>query len=100
MSADLLALHMVAAKIPYQREMVLVPGRRWRVDFLVDKRIVVEYEGGIWSKGRHVRPTGFLNDCEKYNTLTTLGYKVLRVAEPHVQSGEALKWIEQARVAA
>lgn len=30
-------------------------------------RVAVGIEGGVLSRGRHVRPRGFIDDCEKYN---------------------------------
>lgn len=55
------------------------PKRRWKFDVaLLDQMIAVEIEGGIYSKGRHTRPTGFIKDMEKYNSAAVLGWKVLR----------------------
>ena len=85
----------------YQREVALVPGRKWRVDFLLDHGFIVEIEGGVWSQGRHLRGKGWLNDAEKYNTLTALGYKVLRFATHQVcdkdgnPTTEAIDWIRE-----
>jgi len=54
--------------------------RRWRFDFAwPDRMVAVECEGGVWSRGRHVRGKGFENDCEKYSTAAAMGWKVLRV---------------------
>lgn len=53
--------------------------RKWRVDFaFIDRAILIEVEGGSYVRGRHVRPTGFQNDCEKYNAATLLGWRLLR----------------------
>lgn len=53
--------------------------RKWRFDIaLVDKMIAVEIEGGSWIGGRHSRGPGFRKDCEKYNTATRMGWRVLR----------------------
>jgi len=40
----------------------------------------VEFEGGVFARGRHTRPMGFINDCEKYNAGTALGWRVFRFA--------------------
>ena len=65
-------------------------GRKWRFDFIVgtftkgdhilDSRVALEVEGGIYTGGRHTRPTGFVKDMEKYNRAAVLGWRVLRVA--------------------
>jgi len=40
--------------------------------------IAVEVEGGVWSRGRHVRGAGYLADLEKYNAAVVMGWRVLR----------------------
>ena len=55
------------------------PGRRWRIDFaIVDLKIGIEIEGGVFSGGRHTRGAGFVADIEKYNSAATLGWVILR----------------------
>lgn len=55
------------------------PERRWRFDFAYpDLKIAVEAEGGVFSAGRHTRGMGFVNDTEKYNQATLLGWRVFR----------------------
>ena len=54
-------------------------GRKWRLDFaIVDLKIGIEIEGGVWSGGRHTRGNGFVDDMEKYNAAVTLGWVILR----------------------
>lgn len=53
--------------------------RKWRLDFaIVDLKIGIEIEGGVWSGGRHTRGNGFVEDMEKYNAAVTLGWVILR----------------------
>lgn len=97
------ALHCGIYKIPYEREACLIPGRKWRVDFLIDQplecadgsRIVVEIEGGTWMMGRHQRGQGYENDARKYNALTLAGYRVFRFTTGMVQSGEAIDTVRK-----
>ena len=82
-----------------EREARLVPGRRFTCDFVWrDQWLVVEVEGGIWAthKTRHVSGTGFERDSVKYNELTLRGFRVLRVTERQIKTGQALEWIERA----
>ncbi len=58
--------------------------------------LLVEAEGGIWTKGRHVRGGGFIADCEKYNTAALLGWMVLRFPPCMVADGTAVKMIRKA----
>jgi len=61
------------------REYRFHPARRWRLDFAwPDQKVAVEVEGGIWIRGRHQRPLPFTADCEKYNTATTMGWRIFR----------------------
>lgn len=62
-----------------EREYRFHPVRKWRFDFAYpDKKIAVECEGGVWTRGRHTRGMGFIQDCEKYNEATLMGWRVLR----------------------
>jgi very-short-patch-repair endonuclease len=49
-------------------------------------KVIVEIEGGIFGQGRHNRAAGYMADCKKYNTLTMLGWKVLRYCPPDVNT--------------
>ncbi len=71
--------------------------RRWRSDFAwPDQMLLAEYEGGVYTKGAHVRGKHFESDCEKYNEATLLGYRVLRFTYDMVRSGMALEQTERA----
>lgn len=53
--------------------------RKWRLDWAWPERLIaLEVEGGVWTGGRHTRPTGFLNDMIKYNEAAALGWRILR----------------------
>lgn len=68
-----------------EREFRFCPDRKWRFDFAFpDHKVAVECEGGVWTRGRHTRPIGFINDCEKYNKATVLGWKVFRFTTANV----------------
>lgn len=97
------AFHLKAAKVKKaDREYVFARPRRWRFDFAwPDEMVAVEVEGGIYSRGRHVRPQGFINDCEKMNHASTpdkhgRSWCVLRFCAEHVHRGDALVLVEKA----
>jgi very-short-patch-repair endonuclease len=53
--------------------------RRWRFDYaFVPEGVAVEIEGGVYSGGGHTRGKHYQSDCEKYNTATLMGWRVLR----------------------
>lgn len=65
----------------YEREYRFAKeiGRKWRFDFaFVPEKVAVELEGGVYSRGRHVRGRGFEKDAEKYNKAVEMGWAVLR----------------------
>jgi very-short-patch-repair endonuclease len=96
-SADLLAFHLKAAGIPFEREYRFHPTRRWRFDFAIPaKQVAVEVQGGVWNGGRHATGTGITGDCEKFSVAASLGWRVMPVTPAQVKSGDALHWIERA----
>lgn len=93
--SDTLSFQLRAAKIDHQREVKLIPGRRFRTDVLVG-RLAIECDGATWTGGRHARGSGIETDAEKQNLLVALGYRPMRVTKQQIKDGRALQWIEQA----
>jgi hypothetical protein len=74
-----------------QTEYRFAPPRRWRFDYCwPDRLIALEQEGGVWTRGRHSRGAGMVNDMEKYNAAQLAGWVVLRFTPQQLTSGEAL----------
>ena len=91
-----LARELKTLKIKFEQEFYFHPDRKWRADFhLIDKKILVEIEGGIWSGGRHTRGKGYLGDMEKYNAATMMGFQVIRFSTDQVKSGHAIQQLEK-----
>src|SRR5579872_1223858 len=81
-----------------EHEYRFAPPRRWRFDFAwPEDLLAVEIEGGIWNRGRHVRPRGYEKDCEKYNAAALAGWRVFRVTTPMLRDGRALALFQQLR---
>jgi len=93
-----MALHIRAYKLPEPEiEYQFHPQRRWRFDFAwPDALVAVECEGGTWSGGRHVRGAGFEADARKYAAAMLRGWRVFRVTDAHIDSGEAIEWVSAA----
>ena len=71
--------------------------RQWRFDFAwPDQKVAAEVEGGVWTRGRHTRRSGFIGDCKKYNEATRLGWRVFRFTSCMLNSGEAIDTLEEA----
>ncbi len=61
--------------------------RKWRFDYAhLRAGIAIELEGGVFSGGRHTRPQGFANDCEKYNNAAAAGFIVFRLCTGMVKA--------------
>jgi very-short-patch-repair endonuclease len=84
---EVLAADLDRLGIAYEREVRIVPDRKWRADFkLVDApTVLIEVDGGIHSGGRHVRGKGYEGDAEKYARAAREGYIVLRFTSKQVQ---------------
>ena len=71
------------------REYKFAEGRRFRFDYYHLNGVAIELEGGIYVRGRHTRPSGFLNDMEKYNLAASMGILVFRIPSHDISA----KWI-------
>lgn len=71
--------------------------RKWRFDYAwPDKKLALEVEGGVWTKGRHTRGSGFIGDMKKYNTAATLGWRILRVQPSDLMKFDTMAMISNA----
>lgn len=81
-------------KVECVKEHKFHPTRRWRFDYAIPTaKIAIEVEGGVWTGGRHTSPKGFLNDMEKYNTATIMGWRLLRTTPERLCSNETLQMV-------
>jgi len=72
------------------------PSRKWRADYcFVDQKLIIEIEGGAFTKGRHTRGKGYINDMEKYNAMTVLGYRLLRYTPQQKLKTSTIEQIKQ-----
>lgn len=73
------------------------PSRRWMFDYAWPKEsVALEQEGGVWTRGRHTRGSGFLRDVEKYNAAAVLGWRLLRVTPDTLQTAETITMLRAA----
>jgi len=56
--------------------------------------VAAEVDVGIYSRGRHVRGSGFGRDAEKRNAAVLAGWRALHFTSRHVKSGTAVRQIE------
>jgi len=80
-----------------KEEFRAIPGRRYRWDFAWPaEMLLLEVQGGVWTKGGHSTGTGITRDAEKANLATLAGFRCLAVTKDHINSGQALKWVQEA----
>lgn len=103
---DKFAMILIANSIPYEREVYIHNKRKWRFDFALNpdliqvkkrkminprtKHILIEIQGGIYSRGRHNRASGMTADCEKENYANLMGHCLLKFTTNHFRD---LKYI-------
>ena len=94
---ETLALHLRARKIHFEREVALIPGRRWRFDFVIPQaKLAIEVHGAIWRNGAHARGAGLERDYQKMNAAVLAGYRPLQFSTQMVTEGDAIYDIMQA----
>jgi hypothetical protein len=95
--AELLSQLDIVGLRPEAKEFRFHPDRKWRFDLAWPSLLIaVEVHGGTWANGRHTRGGGFEKDREKMNEAALLGWLVLEVTGDHIQTGQALSWVEKA----
>ena len=99
MNSDLAKLlienHLKQKKIDYTKEYKFLDNRKFRIDYYIKKyKLAIEFEGGVWTGGRHNRVTGFIKDIEKYNLIALSGIWLLRVTTGTVADGSFLKTLD------
>lgn len=94
---EIFYLLLAAGFEPPVRQFKAVKGRRFRSDFAWPEwGIIVEIEGGVYVKGRHVQPQGYTNDVEKYNELILAGYTLIRATSEQARNGQLEQWLNRA----
>lgn len=72
------------------------PTRKWRFDWaIVQCKIAIEQQGGLFVQGRHSRGAGVMRDMEKLNHAVLDGWRVLLFTPQQVKSGEAAEWVRK-----
>lgn len=97
----LLDKHLKELGLEFEHEWRITEKRRWRADYAITNRmkngqmILLEIEGGIWSRGRHTRGKGYQADLNKYNCAAMAGYSVLRFSTEDVMRGRARAFLKE-----
>lgn len=76
------------------REYRFKAGRKWEFDLAWPEYMVaLEIEGGVFTRGRHTQGVGFMQDMEKYNTATVMGWRILRCTPDQLITAETVRMI-------
>ena len=95
---DELAFQILATKLPKpERQYRYAPPRKFAADFAWPaQRLLVEVQGGIWTRQAHGSIKGVLADIDRLNAATMAGWRLLRFTPDMVKSGAARMMIEDA----
>lgn len=93
-----LALQIKALGLPEPiREYQAIKGRKFRFDFAwLEHRLLVEVNGGTYTKCAHSTGRGIARDYEKANLATLDGWRVLSFDGKAVKDGTAVEVIRKA----
>lgn len=81
--------------IPYLTQYRAVPKRQFRFDFAFPKEsLLIEIQGGVWSRGAHGRGSGIVRDYEKLNLAVKNGFFVLQFDTNMVKSKEGIELVK------
>ena len=79
----------------YKREYVAIPCRKFRWDFaFVEARLLIEVQGGIFTKSAHNTGQGLERDYTKYNLANLCGWRVLQFSRSMIEDGTAVELIK------
>lgn len=101
---EVLAIDLQAAGLPFVRQFKYAGGRRLAADFLVEgpptaqgrASVLVEIQGGVYTRKAHGSVTGVLADIDRLNAATVNGWRMLRFTPKQVDDGDAIPIIEKA----
>lgn len=83
-----------------EAEFQFAAPRKWRFDWAYpDCKIAIEVNGGAWTRGRHVRGKGYINDMEKMSEAAARGWRVIHVTPDQLLTDQTLQWIKRAMAA-
>jgi len=75
----------------FEELIFMHPTRKFRFDFCWPHRgLALEVQGGIYSRGRHARPRGMINDMTKFSEAAIIGWRLLLVTGIEISNGQAL----------
>ena len=91
---DKFAFQLDATGIRYEREFRAIPGRRYRWDFrIADTNILIEINGGTWTRSGHSTGDGIARDYKKANLAAMNGWRQLTFTAQDVEDLTALDMI-------
>jgi hypothetical protein len=93
---ELFALELKSHKIQFEREVRLIPQRKFRWDFVIEG-LAIEIQGGTFkgSRGGHTSGMGYQKDCEKMQLVVMEGHTPLYFTSDDVRKGRAIKVIKE-----
>jgi very-short-patch-repair endonuclease len=93
---DYLAFQFAANGLTgYVREYKAIPCRKFRWDFaFVEAQLLIEVQGGIYTKSAHSTGQGLERDYTKNNLANLYGWRVLQFSRSMIEDGTAVELIK------
>jgi very-short-patch-repair endonuclease len=81
----------------FERNYQFDTPRRWELDFAwLSARVAIEVQGGVHSRGAHVRPDGFKRDCRKSRRAQLMGWIVFPCTSADLKDRSIIADVETA----
>lgn len=92
-----IACERAGVPLPDEKEYGFHDDRQWRFDYAwTTEQVALEIEGGVFTRGRHVRGKGYSGDMEKYNEAQLAGWLVLRCRPDQILTEKVFDWLRRA----
>ncbi len=96
---NILERYLATYCLTLEKEYKFAPKRRFKADYAITGwRLLLEIEGGIFTKQAHGSITGILRDIEKYNLAMIYGFQVLRFTPEQFKKTQGIDIIESWRL--
>lgn len=97
-NTSILEAYLKTFGIKLLKEYKFIPNRKYKADYaILEWKLLIEIEGGIYTRQAHGSISGIKRDIEKYNLATIHGWKILRIISDQFNKTQGIDLIAQLR---